>query len=237
MNKSLFFVLMLLASATVKAQVGEFRNDLAVGGNIGCNINSVAFNPTINQSMKPGIQFGATLRYTCEKYYAAVCAFQTEINFAQLGWKEIITTSSDTYTRTLNYVQIPILARLGFGRERKGVMGYIIIGPQLGLYIGDHESKGGEWSEETLALRPNGVIQQYTEKVKTFDYGLTGGAGIELSFPKVGHFMLEGRYYYALGDIFPNSKKDPFARSNNGAIVVKLTYLFDIIKTKGVTIK
>ncbi|MCI7082988.1 MAG: PorT family protein, partial [Paraprevotella sp.] len=46
------------------------------------------------------------------------------------------------------------------------------------------------------------------------------------------HFLLEGRYYYALSDIFKNSKKDPFGRSANGAILIKASYLFDIIKTK-----
>ncbi len=44
--------------------------------------------------------------------------------------------------------------------------------------------------------------------------------------------MLEGRYYYGLGDIFKNTKKDYFGRSGNSSITVKLSYLFDIIKTK-----
>ncbi len=46
---------------------------------------------------------------------------------------------------------------------------------------------------------------------------------------KIGHFMLEGRYYYGLSDIYGNSKKDVFSRSNNGTIVAKLSYLFDIV--------
>jgi hypothetical protein len=49
--------------------------------------------------------------------------------------------------------------------------------------------------------------------------------------------MLEGRYYYGLGDIYGNSKRDFFGRSNNNAIVVKLTYLFDIMKTNNSKIK
>ena len=72
---------------------------------------------------------------------------------------------------------------------------------------------------------------------RKFDYGIVVGAGIELSMPKVGHFILEGRYYYGLGDIFDNSKSDFFGRSNFGQIVVKATYLFDIIRTKNDKIK
>jgi len=35
-----------------------------------------------------------------------------------------------------------------------------------------------------------------------------------------------------LGNIYGSSKKDYFGKSNYGNIVVKATYLFDIIKTK-----
>ncbi len=65
-----------------------------------------------------------------------------------------------------------------------------------------------------------------------FDYGIAGGAGIEFSNPHIGHFLLEGRYYYGLGNIYGNSKRDYFGKSNFGNIVIKLTYLFDVIKTK-----
>ena len=64
---------------------------------------------------------------------------------------------------------------------------------------------------------------------KKFDYGIAAGAGIELN-TKAGHFILEGRYYYGLSDLFGNSKKDVFSRSNNGTIQAKITYLFDIRK-------
>jgi hypothetical protein len=48
---------------------------------------------------------------------------------------------------------------------------------------------------------------------------------------------VEGRYYYGLGDIYKNSKSDYFSRSNFGQIVIKATYLFDIIRTKNPKIK
>jgi hypothetical protein len=72
---------------------------------------------------------------------------------------------------------------------------------------------------------------------RKIDYGISAGAGLELSLKHVGHFMLEGRYYYGLGDIFKNSKRDYFGRSNLNVITVKLTYLFDITRTKNSKIK
>ena len=72
---------------------------------------------------------------------------------------------------------------------------------------------------------------------RKFDYGIAAGLGLEYSHPKFGHIMLEGRYYYGLGDIFDNSKRDYFGRSNLGNIVVKLTYLFDIRRSDNSKIK
>ena len=69
--------------------------------------------------------------------------------------------------------------------------------------------------------------QMKMEITNKFDYGITAGAGFELS-TKAGRFLIEGRYYYGLSDIFKNSKKDTFGRSNNGTIVVKCSYLFDL---------
>lgn len=55
--------------------------------------------------------------------------------------------------------------------------------------------------------RPNGMYAQYEMPLKhKFDYGITAGAGIELN-TRVGHFMLDGRYYYGLSDLYGNSKK------------------------------
>ena len=61
-----------------------------------------------------------------------------------------------------------------------------------------------------------------------FEYSL----GMEYSNRQVGHFLLEARYYYGLGNIYGSSKKDFFGKSNYGNIVVKATYLFDIVRTK-----
>ena len=162
-----------------------------------------------------------------------LCAIQAEVNYAQLGWKEKIETSDDRYSRTINYVQVPLLARLGFGKEVKGVMGYLVLGPQLGFYLSDKDKRSGTWSAATLALRPNNVIKQYDLPIQNhFEYGITGGLGMEMNTKKAGHFMIEGRYYFALSNIFHDGKADTFGRSANGAIVAKVSYLFDVFSRK-----
>ncbi|MBQ8051515.1 MAG: PorT family protein [Bacteroidaceae bacterium] len=215
------------------AQVGEYRSALAIGLNGGYALDKVSFSPTVKQNFHGGLTGGLTLRYTCERYYSLLCALQLEVNYAQMGWRELIETSQDTYSRTINYVQLPLLARLGLGREVGGVMGYLVLGPQLGLYLSDSEKRGGEWSSATLALRPNHVVEQYDLAVQNkFEYGITGGLGLEVNTRHAGHFMIEGRYYFGLSNIFHDGKSDPFGRSANGAIVAKASYLFDIFHKK-----
>ena len=45
---------------------------------------------------------------------------------------------------------------------------------------------------------------------RKFDYGIVGGAGMEIVI-KPDTPMLEGRYYFGLGNIFKDSKRDFFA--------------------------
>ncbi len=225
-------VFMFLFCGIATAQVGERRRDIAVGLSGGYALNKISFDPTIKQAFHGGTSFGFTARYMCEKYFAALCGIQAEVNYTQLGWKELIETSDDTYERMMNYVQVPILMHMGFGKERGGVKGYLVLGPQLAYCLGESETRGGEWSNYTLSRRPNGIIRQYDMPVeKKFEYGLTGGLGMEVSTRNGHHFLLEGRYYFSLSDIYHNSKKDPFGRSANGAILARLSYLFDLLKT------
>ena len=92
-----------------------------------------------------------------------------------------------------------------------------------------------ELTERNTADRVNQVIEQDTMAVENkLDYGIAAGAGIEFSHPKAGHFLLEGRYYYGLGNIYGDTKKDFFASSNMGSIVVKLTWLMDVKRSKNV---
>lgn len=221
------------SASSMKAQVGEIYNDFAIGVNGGYILDKMTFNPTIKQSFHGGTTFGVTARYTCEKYFASYCALQAEVNYAQMGWKELIETSTDTYQRTINYMQVPLLARLGWGKYQRGVMGYIILGPQVGFYLNDKDKRGTSdgtegWTDNTLFHRPNHVTAQYDLPIKnSFEYGITGGAGLEVN-TSAGHFLLEGRYYYGLADIFGNGKKDKFGKSSHGAIIAKISYLFDI---------
>ena len=236
MKKLLLLTFALLLTVMAYGQIGERRAQLTVGASGGLMFNTVDFDPTIKQTQHSGPTFGVTLRYTCEKYFSTVCAVQIELNYSQLGWKENILNSSgqalaDTYSRNMGYLQLPFMARLSWGKEKGGLMFFILLGPQFGYYLTGSEDKGSSWTlnDDGNPDRPNSVYQQYGMKPDhKLDYGLTGGLGLELNTKKGKHYIIEGRYYYGLSDIFNNGKKDVFSRSANTTIQAKFAYLFDI---------
>ena len=216
--------------SSLMAQVGKPRTDLALGVNGGFVMNTVTFSPAVKQSLKNGMTMGFTARYTCEKYFNMLCAFQTEINYTQAGWKENPNSEETPYQRNINYIQMPLLANLGFGRERGGVKGFLVIGPQLGYCIGESVREGARYLTPQVLV---GDLTQHDLKVqKKFEYGITGGLGMDVSTRNGHHFIIEGRYFFGLSDIFSSTKKDPFSRCANSTISVKVSYLFDLIKTK-----
>lgn len=250
--KALIISAILLLPMAMSAQVGEYRNDLAIGVNGGYTMSKVGFTPSIPQNMLGGVTAGVSVRYTCEKYFKSICALVGELNIVQTGWKENIldannlavinsvTGAAETYERHLTYVQLPLMARMGWGRERRGLQGFFQVGPQFGFNIGDTKQSNFEWGQRNLLSRVGAqqdAVQDTLSIENKFDYGIVGGAGLEYSHPKIGHFILEGRYYYGLGDMFNNSKRDYFGRSNLGIIQIKLTYLWDIKRTKNDKIK
>ena len=232
MKRLILPLLCILLGTASFAQVGKLRSNLAVGFNGGYNLSKVDFSPTIKQNLHPGLTGGLTLRYTTEKYFSLICAARLEVNFAQRGWEEMIDDgSNNTYSRTTNYVEIPFLAHIGWGKEERGLQFFINAGPQLGFYLSDSEHYG--FTEEypwDISKRPNNIIEQYGREIEnTLEYGIAGGAGLELK-TGIGNFIIEGRYFFGLSDMFGNSKADPFGRSANTTITAKISYLIDITK-------
>ena len=129
----------------------------------------------------------------------------------------------------MTYVEIPYLSHLAFGKDR-GLQFFIHAGPQIGFLLGDSEKIDGDWDGTVADSYTNITVEQHGKAIDNkFDYGIAGGAGIELR-TKAGNFIVEGRYYYALSDFYGSTKKDFFSRSAHGVITAKVTYLFDLKK-------
>lgn len=231
---------MLFITTCGYSQVGDYRNSFAIGVNGGMNLSSVGFTPKVTQGQLPGYTFGLTARYISEKYFSTICSIQGEVNYSQMGWREkIITINSEPvinpttnekeqYERQITYIQVPLMAHLAWGKEAKGFNFFIQAGPQFGYMLGETTTTNFTTETANTADRANKTTAQYTMPVeKKFDYGIVAGAGVELSLP-IGHFMIDARYYYGLGNIYGATHSDYFAKSNFSGITVKASYLIEL---------
>ena len=251
MRRILIITILSLMAITVSAQIGQYRNDFAVGVNGGITMTKVNFMPKVPQDQLMGKTLGLTMRYTGEKYFNSICSIVGEVNLVETGWKERILDMEDQpvptlydnnvyeqYSRKLTYIQVPVFARLGWGRERRGVQFYFQAGPQVGFLKSEKTEMNFDINNFNYDTRSSKIYAQDTMAVEhDIDYGITAAAGLEFSYPNLGHLLLEGRYYYGLGNLYGNSKRDYFAISNFQGIVIKMTYLFDITRTKNSKIK
>ena len=229
MKHRLILVLALaFVSLTSTAQIGDPRNTLSLGVSGGMGTSQVSFIPSIKQTLSLGPTFGVSIRHVSEKYFFLICGTQIECNFATRGWTELIEDGSgNEYTRLANYVEVPFLAHLGFGREFRGFQGHLNLGPQVAYLLSEREIYGGRkpWD---ISNRPNNVIEQYGKAIENkLDYGITASLGIEMR-TGTGNFGIEGRYYFGLGNIYGISKKDYFGRCANSTISVRATYSFNL---------
>ena len=175
----------------------------------------------LNASLLLGYTGGGGLvgRYDSEKNVGV----QVELNYAQQGWQEKFFGTEYAYSRVINYIELPVLTHIYFGSDKFKV--FLNIGPKIGYAIGDKTTTSGNFDNFDQEDEENHPLVQHDMPIQNkFDWGICGGPGIELR-TKVGYFVLEGRYYYGLGNIYKSKKVDPFPQSSPNVISVKLAYL------------
>lgn len=219
----------LLCLIVLNAQNRDFQKELYIGVNAGALSSRMDFNPSIPQTLNVGIHGGVSAKYISEKHLGVIA----EINYSQRGWKEDFPEESGfAYSRTLNYVEVPFMTHIYFGRSTRFI---INAGPQISFLLNDNQNMNtalAEDLEERRAANPDSRIgYQYSpfSEMKRVEYGLVGGIGMELQ-TGIGVFDIEGRYYFGLGDLFTSRRTDNayFFRSAHRLIEAKLSYYIKV---------
>ncbi len=211
-------MLLLILSIAVSAQPRLRTPEIYVGAHAGAMASTMLFKPNIaNIDIMQSpltINGGLVFRYAGHK----VCAIQTELNYMQRGWRETITLGQTTmdYTRQLDYIEIPLLMHLYFGKER--FRGFFNLGPQIGYCIRD-----------VATPLPEGVTApHYLPIDKPFDWGLAVGLGCYYRTRHIGLFQLEARFNFSMGTTYNNRKVDYFSQSNAMNLSLNFAYLWEI---------
>lgn len=217
------FILTALTTLLAMAQT-HYEGTIAIGGKAGASLSRVNFNPTVQQAMLPGVTAGVMFRYIEEKNFGLI----GELNITQRGWKEKFEESDFNYSHRFTYLELPIMTHILFGNQH--VKGFFNLGPELNVMLGDGIKSNFEYQQAAdmdYFIQDTRHIEQMTMIVKNrFDYGICGGAGIEVNLNPKHSLLLEGRFYYGLTDVFPNHKTDVFSSSNSMTVTVTLGYFY-----------
>ncbi|MDR1102858.1 MAG: PorT family protein [Tannerella sp.] len=224
MKPGIVFLAGLLSFAAVsggRAQNG-FRPEWTVGASSGVTFASVGFSPKVQEDMLRGYLGGLTLRWITEKNLG----LQVELNFKQQGWKEnfdeleVPEGANYRFQRRMNYVELPFLTHIYFGGSR--IRFFVNLGPQIGFLLGEHTT------DNLNGAAPQNINEQHTLYAdKRFEWGIGGGPGLEIR-TRIGYFLLEGRYYYALSDFYNTRHQDVFSKASSQVISAKLTYMIPL---------
>ena len=214
---------------TAKAQ-REYSPNFSIGARGGVTLSSMAFTPEVHQKSLQGLTMGITARYTEERFFGLI----GEVNLMQRGWQEDFTRDEAPdfqYSRTLTYVQIPLLTHIYFGSRK--VKFFFNLGPEVGFMINDKIDANFDYMNyASIEGFPQGYRTNEQLKMdiqNKFDYGIAGGAGVEFFINRRNSLLLEGRYYFGLGNIFKATKRDYFASSRSTSIEISLAYLFRVL--------
>lgn len=220
---SIITLFILISVVATKAQT-LYESRVSVGGKAGMTLSKTMFAPSVKQSMLMGYTAGVTFRYAEEKNFGLLA----EVNVAQRGWKENFEEFPFEYTRQLTYLQIPIMTHITFGNTK--VKGFFNAGPEVGFMIGESVTSNFDVNDYAN-IQGFPIINRHNEQLvlpikNSIDYGISAGAGIELIAKRKHSFLLEGRFYYGLGNIFGSRKKDAFSASTSMSIMVTLGYMY-----------
>jgi len=193
-----------LCLALVVLAIGYARPAAAqVGGGVkvGVNWSTVSGrvdieDGLIDKNLRTGLLAGGFLTFN----FVPLLSFEPEVLYSQQGVK--LKQGSQEATVELDYVQIPLLLRIG--GSGKGAAGlYGLVGPSFGFTTNTKITQSGQ---------PDFDID---DQIKNHDSAIVFGVGITLS-----RFLVEGRYSEGFED---------FNESSNGNVVKNRNRVFSAL--------
>lgn len=203
----------------------HYASRVSLGLKGGVDFSQVSFNPSTKQTMKLGGVAGFTFRYIEENHFGIIA----ELNWEQRGWQENFEGAPYSYSRTINYIQIPVLAHIYFGSRGHF---FFNAGPEIGFVIGSSESANFDVNNiENLPgwpVKKVNVEQMRLPVSQTIDFGISAGLGGEFFVTPIHSMYVEARFYYGLGNVLKSGRTEPIRGSNSMSLMATVGYWFRI---------
>lgn len=213
----------LLSIAVAGFSQTHFDSRIDIGAKGGVTFSNVMFKPSIMGKFGMGYTAGLTFRYTEENHFGLIA----EVNFVQRGWAEKFENLPYNYQRILNYIEIPVMSHIYFGRRGKF---FFNAGPEIAYYLGDKIKSNFDYQNTGNLEGFNDKkrrMEQLTMKVsQKLDFGIVAGLGGEFSINPRNSIAVEARVYYGIGNVMPSGRQDTFTVSNQLSIGVTAGYWF-----------
>lgn len=219
---SILVLILVLLPIAATSQT-HYKGQYSLGGHGGVDLSRIMFTPGVPQVFLPGMNLGVNFRYTEEKHFALIA----EVNFMQVGWKENFDGEPFSYQRSVDYIQIPLMSQIYFGKRGKF---FINLGPSISFKVGGDTKSNFDYENVTsIPDFPIHSYRQYSYPTKgSIDYGISGGLGGEFSINKKNSLYLEARYYFGLANILSADRGSYFRGSNPMSLQIILGYWFRI---------
>lgn len=188
-----FVVLAFCMQAVYSQEEDVFFPKFGFGANTFFNYSSIDFKPSFNQTYYYGNGVGFVFNYISEEYKGGVAhkytgkvhsGIQMELNYQQRGWKEDTDSTPDLYTHRINYLEIPFMSHITWGkRDVKFVVDF-------GPFVSFLQSS----SNKTLTSDSTYIQTYFGRKPDSeFDYGFIFAPGLFVD-TKAGVFTVQFRY-------------------------------------------
>lgn len=225
MKRFLITIFASLGLATVSYAQTHFDSKVDIGFRAGTTFSSVMFKPSIIGKFGMGYTGGITFRYSEENHFGLIA----ELNLVQRGWAEKFEKLPYNYQRVLNYVEVPIMSHIYFGKRAKF---FFNAGPEIAYYLGDKIKSNFDYHDvsklEGFNDKKRRTEQLTMEVSQKMDFGIVAGLGGDFSINRKNSIAVEARLYYGIGNVMPSGRQDTFSVSNQLSIAVTAGYWFRI---------
>lgn len=219
MKKFLLLILFVSLIAICGNAQTHYKSRVFFGAHGGVDFSRVTFTPSVTQSMVMGYNAGVNFRYIEESHFG----FIVEANWMQRGWKEDFEELPYKYERTANYIEVPFLAHIYFGRRGKF---FINAGPSISFFLNESTKSNFNYKNPPADLTNHINYQQDMPVNHKIDYGISGGLGGEFFINPKNSIYIEGRFYYGLSNMLKSGRTELIRGSNPMTISLSVGYWF-----------